>query len=398
MGKLIKSVNDLYTWICNNGERGRIILEEFTGLDENNILVDIHNIAYGSKRKLLWKCRLCKNNYIAAVYSRTSGKTDCKTCKNKAGAQKRNNNKIVNEGVSLFNWCKQNGLYGERLLSEWQGITTTGEDIDIHKVTHGSKVAVVWKCMVNSNHTWETQINSRTGRPRLCPLCSGKKVEQGKNDLYTWAYLNYTKLIDEWVGEDVHGNKLDIHEVAYSTHKKVKWRCCTNKSHIWNATISSRTNQYLGCPYCKITGTSFTEQVLYFYYKKLYTNTISRGKYQGYEFDITIPELRACIEYSGLEWHSRENTIIRDTKKRQICKEHSVKLIVILEDDDRCIKDSTEVYYDLIINRRNKREEKELYNLICDINNKLQIQDNNIEYNIAEAIKSTIRFLGGNNE
>ncbi len=394
MSKLIHGVNDLYTWCYKNKKRGQEILDEFTGIDENDKYINIHNITYGSKKKLKWRCRICNNFYIAAVYSRTSGNTDCKTCKNKIGAQKRNKKKIVDQGVSLFDWCNKNGQYGNMLISEWQGLKSNGDTIDIHEVAYGSAVSVIWKCIVNPNHIWQTKIYSRTGRPRLCPFCSGKKVDIGKNDLYTWALANNKNLIEEWVGLDTNGNKIDINNISYSTHKKVKWQCKINKEHIWDATVNSRTNQSIGCPYCNKSGTSFTEQILYFYYNTLYPDTISRGKFQGYEFDVAIPELKACIEYNGLWWHFQDDAILRDKAKYDICIQHNVKLIVILEDDERYFIDKGNLHYDFIINRKYKRKDTEIYDLIFNINKELHILDNNIQHNIELAIKKATNFLG----
>lgn len=394
MGKLVRGVNDLSTWCATHIDRGSSIINEFIGLDSENNKVSIDNISYGSKKKLKWKCEHCKNIYVAAVYSRTVNGTGCKKCGNIRGAKKKIAEKIYNNKASLFDWCKRNGLYGELLLSEWQGKDANGELIDINKVAYGSRILVSWKCLKNENHVWKTKIYSRTGRPRLCPFCSNKRVDKGVNDLYTWICEHNKQMLNEWVGLDTDGDRIDINEVSYSSHKKVKWQCTTNSEHVWEATINSRTNQGLGCPHCNIKGTSFTEQILYFYYKKLYPGTMSRGIYNGYEFDIAIPELRTCIEYNGLWWHSKYETICRDDIKRKLCKKHNVKLIVILEDDERYTLDKDLVYFNYCINRRYKREDTELYDLISSINKELHIEDCNILVNILEATKQTKIFLG----
>ena len=72
-----------------------------------------------------------------------------------------------------------------------------------------------------------------------CPICSGKRVVKGVNDLATLT----PALADEWSPR----NTINPTEVTNQSNKKVWWVC--NKGHEWEATIGSR-NQGGGCPYC----------------------------------------------------------------------------------------------------------------------------------------------------
>lgn len=84
MGKLIQGQNDLTTWCNNHGEQGKRLLQEWTGIDENENPVDINIISYGSYKKMQWKCRDCNNIWEAKVKNRTSG-NGCPQCVNHNG-------------------------------------------------------------------------------------------------------------------------------------------------------------------------------------------------------------------------------------------------------------------------------------------------------------------------
>lgn len=51
------------------------------------------------------------------------------------------------------------------------------------------------------------------------------------------------------------------------------------------------------------------------------------------ELDIYIPEIKLAIEYNGSYWHNKKNVKDTDEKKRQICSESGIRLIVVTEND-----------------------------------------------------------------
>ena len=84
-------------------------------------------------------------------------------------------------------------------------------------------------------------------KPRIngigCPICSGKIIIPGFNDLLS----QNPKLAQEW---DYEKNKeLTPDHVAPQSNKKVWWKC--NKcGYSWCAFVYSRNNQKYGCPSC----------------------------------------------------------------------------------------------------------------------------------------------------
>ena len=105
-------------------------------------------------------------------------------------------------------------------------------------VLPGSHRSVWWKC--SEGHEWRAKINSRV-EGNGCPICAGRVVIPGKNDLETVSPL----LAAQW-----HPNKngpLSPGEVTSGSKRKVWWRCV--RGHEWQASIKSRT-QGAGCPVC----------------------------------------------------------------------------------------------------------------------------------------------------
>ena len=92
-----------------------------------------------------------------------------------------------------------------------------------------------WKC--NKGHIYTSKVSHRTGSNSGCPVCHGKKVLPGFNDLKT-------KFPD--VAAEAFG--WDPTDVTAVNGKKLQWQC--NIGHIFSATVASRTTGGCGCPVC----------------------------------------------------------------------------------------------------------------------------------------------------
>jgi len=103
--------------------------------------------------------------------------------------------------------------------------------------TGGSNKKVWWLC--EHGHSWQTAICTR--EKCGCPVCAGKKVAAGFNDLKT---IN-PSLAGEW-DKEKNGDILPESVTAFS-NKKVWWIC--ELGHSWQADVASR-NIGTGCPYC----------------------------------------------------------------------------------------------------------------------------------------------------
>ena len=105
-------------------------------------------------------------------------------------------------------------------------------------VSKGSGKKVWWRC--EKSHEWETAPGHRS-RGNGCPFCSGKYV----SDINRLS-IRYPDVAKQW-----HPSKngdVTSNDVSYGSNKRVWW-CCEQK-HEWDAVISSRTLDGVGCPYC----------------------------------------------------------------------------------------------------------------------------------------------------
>ena len=123
-----------------------------------------------------------------------------------------------------------------KLLKEWN--FDKNENLKPSEVTEFSHKQVWWKC--EKGHEWTAVVSSRS-QGVGCPICSGKKVLSGYNDLESQNPI----LAMEW--HPVKNGSLLPSHVTVGSGKKVWWRC--PKGHEWEAYINNR-NKGSGCPMC----------------------------------------------------------------------------------------------------------------------------------------------------
>jgi hypothetical protein len=104
---------------------------------------------------------------------------------------------------------------------------------DPNEFSAKSGLKLEWKCSVG--HIYASQISNRTNGSN-CPVCIGRKILPGFNDLRT----THPDIASELVNENPTN-------VSKGTKKKFEWKC--RKGHIFLATVYNRTAGY-GCPYC----------------------------------------------------------------------------------------------------------------------------------------------------
>lgn len=182
---------------------------------------EIHpwTISFGSHKKVWWRCSE-GHEWTAAIKTRVQG-CGCPICANRIVAAG------INDLQTTF----------PQIAEEWHpdknGMLTP------EMVFAGSTRKVWWRC--EKGHEWKVGINTRT-RGNGCPVCTGKKVLKGENDLATM----YPLVAKEWVIEK--NGLLTPEMVTAHSNRKVWWRC--EKGHEWQTTISSRTSSAYNCPYC----------------------------------------------------------------------------------------------------------------------------------------------------
>lgn len=136
--------------------------------------------------------------------------------------------------ITFKQWLIENKR--ESVIDEF--IQELNPEIDFESISVSSGEILNWRC--SKGHEWSAVVYSR--KKNNCPVCAGKKIVPGLNDLQT---LN-PNLAMEW---DLD-NELKVNEVSPNSHKTALWIC--KSGHKWEAQIKSR-NRGSGCPYCSGT-------------------------------------------------------------------------------------------------------------------------------------------------
>lgn len=116
---------------------------------------------------------------------------------------------------------------------------------------HKSSPKPAWfKC--REGHSFKSSTNTIVGRKTDsggCPICSGKELLTGFNDLKTRS-KDVAKM---W--HPTKNGSLSPKDVTKSSTKKVWWLCSDNSKHEWQSSVASRTgvasrSKGNGCPVC----------------------------------------------------------------------------------------------------------------------------------------------------
>ena len=179
-------------------------------------------VSYGSKYKAHWRCAE-GHEWQATVYSRTGSRSGCPVC---AGLT------VVageNDLQTLF----------PAVAREWhptKNAALTPENVGAY--THRK---AWWLCDV-CGHEWSAEIKSRTSGCG-CPVCAGRMVLRGVNDLAS----RFPELAAEWSAEK--NGAFRAEDVLPGSQKRVWWRCA-KCGYEYQAGIASRTGSQSGCPVC----------------------------------------------------------------------------------------------------------------------------------------------------
>lgn len=91
-------------------------------------------------------------------------------------------------------------------------------------------------------HEWEAMIASRTTKGTGCPICAGRIVLPGFNDLASQE----PKIAVQW-HPTLNGTRTP-EMYTCGSNQKVWWKC--SEGHVWQAPISRRYYQRSDCPVC----------------------------------------------------------------------------------------------------------------------------------------------------
>lgn len=155
---------------------------------------------------------------------------------------------------SLYDYCIKNGQ--KDLLRQWD--KTANLPLTPETVASGSSRNIRWIC--EKGHTFVTTPCARIVRHMGCPICAGKRILTGYNDLKTL----YPELMDEW--NEKKNGALKPDEISPHTQRKAWW-ICQKCGYEWYTAVNNRTvPRSTGCPVCtgKITVPGINDLVTQF--------------------------------------------------------------------------------------------------------------------------------------
>lgn len=306
-------VKKIYPGFNDLGSTNLKLAEEWATEENNKINIKITDVTYGSTKEVFWKCKI-HGVYKAKIADRANG-NGCPFC---AGKQvKIGSNDLKTKAPEI--------------AAEWD---REKNEVGPEFVTIGCIKKYWWKC--SKGHSWQSSPNNRTSKKSGCPICSNKIIIAGKNDLASQS----PGIASEWNFE--RNEDLSPTQVSLKSNKKVWWKCCLG--HEWQSRISARVIYNTSCPICNSEReTSFPEQTILFYARKIFGNAISRAQFDwlgNAEIDIYLPDLNVGIEYDGGFWH---NEINKDLNKDNLCNKNGIDLIRIRDNDCPIYKTSVTI-------------------------------------------------------
>lgn len=258
--------------------------------DRNGSLTPQH-VSYGSKRKIWWRCAK-GHEWQAMVYTRTGDNAGCPYCAGKRvvpgendlasqmpdiAAQwhpTKNEDRTpgsVSAGSHVKAWwlcdqghewrasvksravgtgcpiCANRVLLPGRndlatthpeLARQWH--PTKNDGVKPRDLMAGSRRKVWWQCA--RGHEWQAIVYSRTSMNAGCPVCAGKIVVPGENDLAS----SFPGIAAEWHPEK--NSALTPRDITAYSNRRVWWSC--PMGHEYQAIVSTRVTRGTDCPYC----------------------------------------------------------------------------------------------------------------------------------------------------
>lgn len=281
-------------------------------------------ITEGSHKYANFICPECGNKWKGIIRdaARYNG---CNVCMKKARSISNIESKLK----------KTNGLFetNPELAREWDYVKNEEIGLYPEKVMAGTPKKAYWICPLK--HHYMAYISNRALKHSGCPYCSGQSVLKGFNDLASTR----KDLLREWDYEKNDKIGLYPENVMKGSHIIANWICPIG--HEYKKEIKLRSLGQ-GCIECaKETQTSFPEQAICYYMKKIFNSDVF-NRYGNPEIDIYIPSIKLGIEYDGIFAHKNKEK--KEQQKDIIIKNKGIRLIRIKETKDNK-NDSENVIY-----------------------------------------------------
>lgn len=301
--KIITGINDLAS-----SENFQHLVKEW---HPANILKP-SEVGIGTDVVVQWKCSY-GHEWYANIYNRTVKNQSCPEC---LGRTKQGETRLK---VSDY----------PALVSSWHSSNT----LKPQDVSFQSSKKVYWVCPKNDKHVWHASPVSRSVYGGGCPVCAGRLIIKGVNDLA--SKTAYTHLVNQWHPD----NDIYPDEVSLGSNIPIKWKCDKDGNHVWMANVYTRTKKDAsGCPRCALArSTSKGEEEVFAVLTLLGVNPVANvtNAIRNRELDIYVPDKKFAVEFNGLYWHSEA---IRPDKmyhanKQAACVAQGIQMFNVWEDD-----------------------------------------------------------------
>lgn len=256
---------------------------------EKNGSITPEMVTLGTGQRFYWKCKICNRSYLALPSKIAEGSVCSK-----------HRNLLKYEGNDL-------ATKHPELLKYWD---YEKNNVDPSEIYGGGERVVFWKC--EKGHSYTKSILKHI-RGEGCPICAGKKVLVGYNDLSTV----YPDVANSW-NYSKNGDILPIHITAHSS-KKFWWIC--EHGHEWEAKVCNRVNGS-GCPEC--------------YKSQKGQRQINMYDADTLIFIATFDSVKSVCDYLGLDNKKMNGAISRVCRREQ--KTLMKKYILRNADDDEFSK------------------------------------------------------------
>ena len=173
----------------------------------------------GGLKKVWWKCPN-GHSYKMSMNSRTNRDSECPFC---------NHRKVLPGFNDLAT------MYPD-LVKEWD--KERNGTVTPDAIMPGSRVKVWWVCP--QGHSYASVVSNRTSG-RNCPICAGKVVVPGINDLKS----RYPEIANQW---NYNKNKNRPDKITSFSNKRVWWVC--PQGHEYSSKVVDKVKYNTGCPIC----------------------------------------------------------------------------------------------------------------------------------------------------
>lgn len=245
-----------------------------------NTKISPDEITSGSHQKVWW-IGLCNHSWYAAIFKRAEG-SGCPVCANRTVVRGFNDLATTHPDIAKEFHPTKNGI------------------LTLDNLVANSHKNVWW--IDSYGHEWTANPHHRS-QGTGCPVCAGKQIVIGFNDLASLA----PTVSAEW--HPTKNGELTPHNVTVGSGRKVWWLCKEN--HEYETVISSRVSRGVSCSRCSETATSKIQQAFHKELSSLIPDLlcdvripVAFNTRKSMSVDMVSDAIKVVIEYDGIYYHS----------------------------------------------------------------------------------------------